>query len=469
MLRKYYYILLFIICSPAVFSQAPLGELQYFNMLSGGDTLRVQRQYGTWWYGLQGGMVLNHYFGNLNVGTINQPNNPFNPLHTYETASGGGFFFGGVLEWKPPGEYWSGMLTLNFFDRRAITASIVPYRDSSFDVNSTYNQITISPSVKYHLPVEGLHANIGMIFELMLNHEGAKNLKYVNTGKVQHEYLAEFTKPFGGLGVTLGFGYDFYVGDYKDKARFLLTPFADFNIRSSIVNDNDSYFYSTFARFGFQIKYGNDIVQLDTLWWDPTYDPPPYYIASTRNDEGVLYVSTMDDFEFPTARLDYIEVSQVSAEIAEVIPDKIDTAKSVAAELPKPKPEPQKSTQQDQIAKKREIVIRKGVTETFTYPTSPSIQTTGEIKSYLDKVAEYLAANPTARVIIIGHSDTRGNLEQNATRAMERAKNVEKYLLSVGVPQGSIIASWKGSLFSVAPNDTEEGRRQNRRVEILIE
>jgi OmpA-OmpF porin, OOP family len=125
---------------------------------------------------------------------------------------------------------------------------------------------------------------------------------------------------------------------------------------------------------------------------------------------------------------------------------------------------------EQQIARTKEIVIKKGITEKMSYPTSASVQVTPEMKIYLNKVAEYMLNNPDARIIIIGHSDNQGTIEQRTWRARERAKNVEKYLLKeLNIPQDRVIASWKGALFAIATNDTEEGRQQNRRVEITIE
>lgn len=461
------YFLLFIATTYLSFGQAPLGELTSFEIIPGGDTLKIDRKYSNWWYGIHGGMQLNNYFGDLFAPTLNQPNNPFNKFIHYESGNGGGYFIGGLLEWKPRGEKWTGMLGVNFLDNREILSSVLnPSSDTSNNISSTHKQISINPSVKYFLPVEGLHVSAGLLVEMLLSNKGFYNLKYINTGQVAHEYNVDFKEPAFGVGVNVGIGFDFFIADLNRRTRILLTPFADINIRSAVISNDGSSFKSTFVRFGFAVKFGNDDIKIDTLFYNPAYEVPPQYFASVRKEQ-VLFTSNLAIADLPAGYIDYVKNSEVNAEIGEVIVQKRDSSTNIAAELPKSKePELAKA---ETLPLKKEIVIKKGEKTLLTYPTSPTVNATNEIKTYLDRVVTYMQQNPSARVIVIGHSDSRGSLEQNNTRARARAKDVEKYLLSKNIPLGRIIASWQGSLISVAPNDTEAGRRQNRRVEIIVE
>ena len=447
------------------FAQAPLGELMSYKLILGGDTIKLDRKYGTWWYGIQGGGQLNSYFGDLNANTLGQPENPFNKIMNYSSGSGAGYFIGGLIEWKPRGEKWGAILNVSVFDQRSLNSHSSIKRDSAYKLNANFQHIIISPAAKYHLPIEGLHLTGGLNLEIMMNNSGNQNLRDKNSNI---RFGVNFDEPSIGFGASFGIGYDFLIADFNNTSRVLLTPFADVNIRSSIVNDNSSAFYSTSVRFGFAMKIGTDDFLQDTLFYDPTYIPSPQYIATGRNVDGIEFVGFKSIDERPSAKLNVLATnSDVGAEIGEVLVNNTDTTIRVGAQAPAPKPVVDKPKP---IAKSREIVVKKGETENFSYSTSASVEVTQEMKNYLAKVAEYLMNNPNARVFITGHSDSRGTLDQTTFRARARAQNIEKYLLKeLNIPRSRVTATWKGALFAVATNDTEDGRRQNRRVEILIE
>lgn len=74
--------------------------------------------------------------------------------------------------------------------------------------------------------------------------------------------------------------------------------------------------------------------------------------------------------------------------------------------------------------------------------------------------------NGTVR--IVGHTDTRGSAEHNRQLSRERAASVRDYLVSEGVDAERLEIEGRGERSPVAPNDTAEGRANNRRVEIRI-
>ena len=57
----------------------------------------------------------------------------------------------------------------------------------------------------------------------------------------------------------------------------------------------------------------------------------------------------------------------------------------------------------------------------------------------------------------------------NVPLSKNRARSVADYLVSQGVPAGSVTAEGAGSSRPVAGNDTPDGRAQNRRTEIIVE
>lgn len=67
-----------------------------------------------------------------------------------------------------------------------------------------------------------------------------------------------------------------------------------------------------------------------------------------------------------------------------------------------------------------------------------------------------------------GHTDNTGSLEVNEKLSIERANSVAGFLVGHGVMAQRIVAAGHNYKYPVASNDSDEGRTQNRRVEIFI-
>lgn len=92
-----------------------------------------------------------------------------------------------------------------------------------------------------------------------------------------------------------------------------------------------------------------------------------------------------------------------------------------------------------------------------------------ESQSVLAQLAGYLVANPQVQLTIVGHTDTQGDLQSNIAVGRRRAAAVREALIEgFGVAPGRLEAAGAGYLAPIAPNSTEEGRAQNRRVEIVL-
>lgn len=90
-------------------------------------------------------------------------------------------------------------------------------------------------------------------------------------------------------------------------------------------------------------------------------------------------------------------------------------------------------------------------------------------KRQLSKVAEALQEqDESKRIVIEGHTDSRGSDRANRTLSQNRADSVMNYLISQGVKAGRITAIGKGESEPIANNRTAEGRANNRRVEIIV-
>ncbi|MCI2399492.1 OmpA family protein [Aliiroseovarius subalbicans] len=87
----------------------------------------------------------------------------------------------------------------------------------------------------------------------------------------------------------------------------------------------------------------------------------------------------------------------------------------------------------------------------------------------LAELAGYLAANPTKRVTLVGHTDAVGSLANNVALSKKRAGSVRQRLIDRhGVDPAQVAAEGAGFLAPIASNQTDEGRAENRRVEVIL-
>lgn len=87
---------------------------------------------------------------------------------------------------------------------------------------------------------------------------------------------------------------------------------------------------------------------------------------------------------------------------------------------------------------------------------------------YLDSLAEMLLRHPKWNIRLEGHTDSIGSELFNLELSKRRAEAVKNYLVAKGVQRERIEVKYWGEARPIAPNDTEENRMKNRRVEMFI-
>lgn len=87
----------------------------------------------------------------------------------------------------------------------------------------------------------------------------------------------------------------------------------------------------------------------------------------------------------------------------------------------------------------------------------------------LGQIADALKEQQDKRILIEGHTDSRGSDATNQALSQARAESVAAFLISRGVPSEHITTAGLGPSRPVADNNTAEGRANNRRVEIVIQ
>jgi outer membrane protein OmpA-like peptidoglycan-associated protein len=91
-----------------------------------------------------------------------------------------------------------------------------------------------------------------------------------------------------------------------------------------------------------------------------------------------------------------------------------------------------------------------------------------EAMESLVEVVDLLQSEPEKDIKIEGHTDSTGNAEANLRISQQRADSVLDALVSLGVAAERVTAAGMGQDFPIATNDTEEGRAQNRRVDVIL-
>ncbi len=87
----------------------------------------------------------------------------------------------------------------------------------------------------------------------------------------------------------------------------------------------------------------------------------------------------------------------------------------------------------------------------------------------LVEMANALKAAPDLKVFIVGHTDSQGDFQSNTVLSQQRAEAVVNVLASrYGIAQARLVGRGVANLAPVASNESEQGRAQNRRVEMVV-
>ena len=91
-----------------------------------------------------------------------------------------------------------------------------------------------------------------------------------------------------------------------------------------------------------------------------------------------------------------------------------------------------------------------------------------EARERLARISGIVLAYPDLKLQIEGYTDSIGSEEYNQTLSEKRAEAVRDYLVTSGVNMNSVVAQGMGKADPVADNSTAEGRKLNRRVEMIV-
>ncbi len=125
-------------------------------------------------------------------------------------------------------------------------------------------------------------------------------------------------------------------------------------------------------------------------------------------------------------------------------------------------PNKPKRLKEKPVVKPKEIIL-----ENVLFETNKSILLK-ESYAPLDVLVNQLLSQKTMCIEIIGHTDNTGNETENYELSEKRAKAVYDYLISKNISKSRLSYRGMGGKEPIAPNDTEEGRKKNRRVAFVV-
>ena len=125
-------------------------------------------------------------------------------------------------------------------------------------------------------------------------------------------------------------------------------------------------------------------------------------------------------------------------------------------DIPKPKKEV------FEIKEQKKIVL-----EGITFKTA-SAEILPESETVLTKALNTLEENPNIRVEVQGYTDNKGNRAYNMKLSQSRAESIRNWFIGHGINADRLTAKGYGPDNPVATNDTEEGRKTNRRIEFEV-
>ena len=115
------------------------------------------------------------------------------------------------------------------------------------------------------------------------------------------------------------------------------------------------------------------------------------------------------------------------------------------------------------------LVALQGVPENLIiYFDTDKFDLTAESTSIVEVMVKLLTAQPSLKLKLTGHTDSRQTVKYNVELSKNRVFETRKYLMKNGVSAKRMKLSWFSELVPAAPNKTVDGMKLNRRVELQI-
>jgi len=180
-----------------------------------------------------------------------------------------------------------------------------------------------------------------------------------------------------------------------------------------------------------------------------------FLAAERTGEDGPEYLSL---FTSRTAAAGFVQITHIGPMTDE--PGPISSAESAPLRAFGAEPDGSLTVQLEEVGR--------AVLADLSFETGSAQLAAGEYTS-LQALSDYLSNAPQRSVALVGHTDSSGSLEANIALSKRRAASVLERLVSVyGADRRQLEAEGMGYLAPIAQNLTEAGRKENRRVEVIV-
>ncbi|WP_439111757.1 OmpA family protein [Lentibacter sp.] len=230
-------------------------------------------------------------------------------------------------------------------------------------------------------------------------------------------------------------------------------------IEASLIEAGFEVLFKCSDRFcgGFDFRFATDVVEAPNMFVD-LFDYTFVTARRSHSEAPSDYVTALVSRDSTSG---YLQIVQVTPEGA--TPLATERSNAIVAQVSQNSLQQQTGSVGPQLEK-----IGHAVLPDLTFETGSSDLGQGPFAS-LEALAAYLLQQPSRRVALVGHTDAVGALAGNITLSKKRAASVMQRLGSAhGVPAAQMEAEGMGYLAPVLSNLTPEGRKANRRVEVVL-
>lgn len=228
-------------------------------------------------------------------------------------------------------------------------------------------------------------------------------------------------------------------------------------LRDQITADGWSVIYEceTAACGGYDFRYGTDVMTEPDMHVD--LGDFRYLAAERTTPRGPEFLSLLVSRSASTGFVQLTLIGATDASVTQIQPTQITP------------------TQTSQTATQPSTGIGAKIESSGTvalddliFPSGTAALAPGDYAS-LTEIATYLRANPDKTIALVGHTDASGGLEANIALSRKRAQAARQRLIETyDLPAAQIAAEGVGYLAPRASNLTDQGRTQNRRVEVML-
>lgn len=263
----------------------------------------------------------------------------------------------------------------------------------------------------------------------------------------------------GAFGTPVNLGYP--INDQKDQLALFITAQQDFAYYTENSYQDGKADSSFIYRFNFpkEIDLGEEIIVSEGKVFDRQTGEP---ISARLSLVNLANDSTMYEFlsdgktgEFlmlyPDKSLTglYVEKKGFIPRIYNVDRDSLKNRSNIQIEL-------------DPIESGKKFVF-----ENIYFDTDKADLKEVSVSS-LKILASFLDQHPNVHIQIEGHTDDVGSTTYNMALSLKRAESVKQYLVDIGMSSQRMETLGKGDTKPLKPNDSEENRSFNRRIEVII-